>query len=82
MKICNLKIRIKIWKNAKDKIKGKTLNKKGSELMIKKIAWDACKNTGDINAFLELKQIENIEKGIENNSLNPSLDEKGDKVEE
>ena len=50
--------------------------------MIKKIAWDAFKNTGDINAFLELKQIENIEKGIENNSLNPSLDEKGDKVEE
>ena len=28
--------------------------------MIKKIAWDAFKNTGDINAFLELKQIENI----------------------
>lgn len=82
MKICNLKIRIKIWKNAKDKIKGKTLKQKGSELMIKKIAWDAFKNTGDINAFLELKQIENIEKGIENNSLNPSLDEKGDKVEE
>ena len=33
--------------------------------MIKKIAWDAFKNTGDINAFLELKQIEQIEKGIE-----------------
>lgn len=33
--------------------------------MIKKIAWDTFKNTGDINAFLELKQIENIE-----NSLN------------
>ena len=31
------------------------------KLMIKKIAWDAFKNTGDINAFLELKQIENIE---------------------
>ena len=29
--------------------------------MIKKIAWDTFKNTGDINAFLELKQIENIE---------------------
>ena len=36
--------------------------------MIKKIAWNTFKNTGDINAFLELKQIENIEKGIENNS--------------
>ncbi len=32
--------------------------------MIKKIAWDAFKNTGDINAFLELKQIENIENNI------------------
>ncbi len=35
--------------------------------MIKKIAWDTFKNTGDINAFLELKQIENIEKNIGNN---------------
>ncbi len=32
--------------------------------MSKKIAWDAFKNTGDINAFLELKEIENIEKMI------------------
>lgn len=32
--------------------------------MIKKIAWDTFKNTGDINAFLELKQIEDIEKNI------------------
>lgn len=34
--------------------------------MIRKIAWDTFKNTGDINAFLELKQIENIEKQIYN----------------
>ena len=33
--------------------------------MIKKIAWDAFKNTGDINTFLEYKQIENLEKGIQ-----------------
>lgn len=33
--------------------------------MIKKIAWDAFKNTGDINTFLEYKEIENAEKGIE-----------------
>lgn len=32
--------------------------------MIKKIAWNTFKNTGDINAFLELKEIENIEKKI------------------
>lgn len=30
--------------------------------MIKKIAWETFKNTGDINIFMELKQIENIEK--------------------
>ncbi len=32
--------------------------------MIKKIAWDTFKNTGDINTFLEYKQIENLENGI------------------
>ncbi len=49
--------------------------------MIKKIAWETFKNTGDINAFMELKQIEDIEKGIEGikgRSLNPSLEGKGD----
>ena len=34
--------------------------------MIKKIAWDVFKNTGDINTFLEYKQIQNLEKGIQN----------------
>lgn len=34
--------------------------------MIKKIAWDAFKNTGDINTFLEFKQIENIENNMAN----------------
>lgn len=29
--------------------------------MIKKIAWDTFKQTGDINTFLEFKQIEEIE---------------------
>lgn len=33
--------------------------------MIKQIAWDTFKNTGDINTFLEYKQIENIEKGFQ-----------------
>ena len=32
--------------------------------MIKKIAWDAFKNTGDINTFLEFKEIENVENQI------------------
>ena len=29
--------------------------------MIKKIAWNTFKNTGDVNTFLELRQIQNIE---------------------
>ena len=33
--------------------------------MIKKIAWETFKHTGDINTFLELKQIEGIEQRIE-----------------
>ena len=37
--------------------------------MIKKIAWDTFKNTGDINSFLEFKQIENLEKILRNNNL-------------
>jgi len=58
----NLNYNSKSWitnpKNAKDMIKG-------SELMIKKIAWDTFKNTGDVNTFLELKQIQNIEEQIQ-----------------
>ena len=43
--------------------------------MIKKIAWETFKNTGDINAFLELKQIENIENQInETNQINEVKD--------
>lgn len=32
--------------------------------MIKQIAWNTFKNTGDINTFLELVEVENIEKEI------------------
>lgn len=45
--------------------------------MIKKIAWQTFKNTGDINTYLELKQIEEIEKGIEGNKFNPLQKELG-----
>lgn len=42
--------------------------------MIKKIAWEAFKNTGDINTYLELKQIEELEKGIETNQFQNELE--------
>ena len=32
--------------------------------MIKKIAWNTFKNTGDINTFLELKQVKDIEENM------------------
>ena len=41
--------------------------------MIKKIAWEAFKNTGDINMYLELKQIENIEDKIDKNNFDPKM---------
>ena len=41
--------------------------------MIKKIAWDAFKNTGNIDAFLEFKEIENIQNKIENTPKDISI---------
>lgn len=32
--------------------------------VIKQIAWNTFKNTGDINTFLELVEVENMEKNI------------------
>ena len=43
--------------------------------MIKKIAWEAFKNTGDINAYMEFKQIENLEKQIDEEQQNWSKEE-------
>ena len=34
--------------------------------MIKNIAWNTFKNTGNVDTFLELKQIENMQKDIQN----------------
>lgn len=37
--------------------------------MIKKLAWNTFKNTGDINSYLEFVETENIEKQIQQNIL-------------
>lgn len=37
--------------------------------MIKEIAWNTFKNTGSINTFLELRQIENFE-NLKNQKVN------------
>lgn len=49
-------------KKAKDKFKGKFL--RGVSLMIKQIAWNTFKKTGNINTFLEYTQLKNIENDI------------------
>lgn len=32
--------------------------------MLKKMAWNTFKNTGDINTFIEFMEVENIEKNL------------------
>ena len=61
----------KINKNAKDKNKEEldifiyAFNfMEGIDIMIKQMAWNTFKNTGDINTVLELVQVENVEKNI------------------
>lgn len=48
-------------KNAKDKIETK-----GDDSMIKQIAWNTFKNTGNINTFLELIEVQNLENSMNN----------------
>lgn len=38
--------------------------------MIKKLAWNTFKNTGNINTFLELMEVQNIEKNMINGKEN------------
>ena len=48
------------------------------ELMIKKIAWDTFKNTGDVNTFLELKQFQGIEEQLQINKMEQKAEKYGD----
>ena len=47
--------------------------------MIQKMAWNTFKNTGDINTFLELKQIDNIELNL-NGEVNGTIKNEGDSI--
>ena len=47
--------------------------------MIEKLAWNAFKNTGNINTFLELKQMENIEINL-NGEIDGTNKDKGDSI--
>ena len=41
--------------------------------MIKKLAWNTFKNTGNINTFLELMEVENVERDLQKNALNNQI---------
>ncbi|MFR3920229.1 MAG: hypothetical protein ACLTXD_03630 [Clostridia bacterium] len=38
--------------------------------MLKQLAWNTFKNTGNIDTFMELVEVQNIEKNIESDSVN------------
>ncbi len=50
--------------------------------MIKKIAWDTFKNTGDVNTFLELKQFQGMEEKLQINKLEQKAEKYGDSKNE
>ncbi len=43
--------------------------------MIKQIAWNTFKNTGDINTFMELMELQNIEKNLKVNEYGDNKDQ-------
>lgn len=45
--------------------------------MIKQMAWNTFKKTGDINTFLELMEVKNIEKDIVEGKENGNFQNKG-----
>lgn len=45
--------------------------------MIKQMAWNTFKNTGDINTFLELMQVQNVEKDIIKAEQYGNIEDKG-----
>ena len=47
--------------------------------MIEKLAWNTFKNTGNINTFLELKQLDNIELNLDG-EINGTIKNKGDSI--
>lgn len=48
--------------------------------MIKKLAWNTFKNTGDINTFMELIQVQNVEKNLKVNEEYGNYQNQGDNI--
>lgn len=52
--------------------------------MIKKLAWNTFKNTGNINTFLELVEVESLEKKLSSdnsNNINDNLSLKNENLQ-
>lgn len=52
--------------------------------MIKKLAWNTFKNTGNINTFLELVEVESLEKKLSSdnsNNINANLNLKNENLQ-
>ena len=47
--------------------------------MIEKMAWNTFKNTGDINTFLELKQLDNVELNL-NGEIDGKVNNEGNSI--
>ena len=47
--------------------------------MIEKLAWNTFKNTGNINTFLELKQLDNLELNLDG-ELNGTVKNEGNSI--
>ena len=50
--------------------------------MIKKIAWNTFKNTVNLDTFLELKQIQNLEEQLDNQFKQPMEEQNGNNKDE
>lgn len=50
--------------------------------MIKQLAWNTFKNTGSIDTFLELIEVENVEKNLKVNEYGDNKDKRDSDIRE
>lgn len=50
--------------------------------MIKQMAWNTFKNTGNINTFMELVELQNVEKSLKVNEYGDNKDEGDSNIRE
>ena len=50
--------------------------------MIKQLAWNTFKNTGNINTFMELVEVQNLEKNLKVNEYGDNEDQRDSNIRE